>query len=792
MKLSCNWLREHVATAADNATLQARLTNGGLECELEPHCDDPVLAGVVVARVLSLAPHPDADKLRVCTVDAGAAAPVQVVCGAPNVREGLSVALAQPGAVLPGGQRIEAAELRGVASAGMLCSAAELGLGDGASGLLELDAEAPVGTGLAEWLALDDAVLHVELTPNRGDCLSVAGLAREALLLLADGAARTPEQPPAVTPDAAVKVRPVGIENVAQCPIYCALRIEDVDAARRSPDWLRERLRRSGVRSVSIVVDITNLVMLEMGQPLHAFDDNALEGDITVRQARDGERVLLLNGTEYALDTRDLVIADAEGPVALAGVMGGERAEVRTSSRHILLESACFLPPAVAGTGRRHKLHSDAVHRFERGVDPRLAQAALVRAASLIVALCGGRAGTPAIAGGVDDVARRAPVELRAARLDALLGTEIEPAAVTRILSGLGMQVEAVEGAWRVTPPSWRYDISLDVDLVEEVARIIGYDVVQPADYRAALAPKAQREAEQPRNRLRAFLGARGFQEAVCYSFVDAGLEARLQLDAARIALDNPIAEQMACMRTTLWSGLLPVVQHNLARQQRRQRFYELARVYLPTGGEATEEQDRLGLVMLGGVDGEHWDARTRALDFFDLKGEVEALVPGASVMAAEHPALHPGRAARVQLAGADIGWIGELHPAHATALDLPRGVLLAELDAEAVLQRRVPWQPKVSEFPASRRDLALEVEEAVRADDLVITAREAGPDFLVDVVVFDLYYGEGLKSGCKGIALGLIFQDYSRTLTQDLIDGATEKVASALHKRWGVTIRGQ
>lgn len=792
MKVSCNWLREHVVTAADNAAICDRLTAGGLECELEAHCEDTRLDGVVVAEVTAVEPHPEADRLRLCTVDAGGET-VQIVCGAPNARTGMKAALARPGAVLPGGKTIARAEVRGVASAGMLCSAAELGLGEGASGLLELEPDAPAGTSLAEWLGLDDAVLHADLTPNRGDCLSVRGLAREAALLLDDARARSPGGPPAPEPDAGIATRSVAIDAPELCAVYRGQVIDGVDAARRSPDWLREKLRRSGLRSVSLVVDISNLVMLETGQPLHAFDDERLAGDIRVRSAADGERARLLNGEDYSLDARDLVIADDSGPVALAGVMGGEHAEVRTDSRRIFLESACFLPHAVAGTGRRHKLLSDAVHRFERGVDPNAAEVALNRATALIVALAGGRAGAPVVAGRAAAAAERPTVPLRAQRLADLLGQAVPDGEAERILSALGMAVESADDGWRVTPPSWRWDIEQEVDLIEEVARVTGYDAVAPRPYTAALAPRPQREGAQPSARLRALLGARGFQEAVCYSFVDADLEQRLQPEAPRVPLDNPIAAQMAVMRTTLWSGLLPIVQYNLARSRRRQRLFELARVYAPDGADgATREEERLALVMLGPVDVEHWDARTRAADFFDLKGELQALLPDAVLVADAHPALHPGRCARVEVDDQAVGWIGELHPRHAAELDLPSGVLLCEISAGVALRRRVPWQPAVPEFPASRRDLALEVDQAVPSDDLVAAVREAAPDFLEEVVVFDLYQGEGLKKGCKGVGLGLIFQDYSRTLTQDVVDQATQRVASALSQRWGANIRGQ
>lgn len=799
MKLSMQWLREHLDTTLDAGALAERFTLAGLECEIEALCPDAVLKGVVVARIAEIAPHPEADRLRVCRVDAGDGALHGVVCGAENAAVGLITAFARPGAVLPDGRAIAATELRGVPSAGMLCSAAELGLAESSSGLLTLDDDAVPGTPLAEWLKLDDTGLFFELTPDRGDCLSVAGLAREAAAIDDDCALRTPPAGNPAGSDAASGVGPaardIAIDASELCPVYCGRRIEGVDARRRTPDWLRERLRRAGVRSVSLVVDITNLVMLESGQPLHAFDDARLEGTIRVRQAQPGESLRLLNEQDLTLDHGELVIADDARPVALAGVMGGEHAEMRLDSTTVFLESACFLPAAVAGTGRRHKLHSDAVHRFERGVDPAAAERALERATALIVAMAGGTAGPPRIARiDAHPVWAPTPILLRRERIAALLGVAIPDDRTRGILESLGMQVDAEDAGWRVLPPSWRFDIAREVDLIEEVARVYGYDRVGDVAYAASIDARPQAEAQLRDATLRDALVARGFQEAVCYSFVETDLDAALRPDASRIPVDNPIAAPYSCMRTTLWSGLLPMARYNVARQARRLRAFELARVYEAEAGvhPTVRETECLAGLMLGPVEPEQWGTAARAADFHDLKGELQALVPDLVAEAATHPALHPSRSARLLRGdGAVLGWMGQLHPALAAEWELPEGIQLFELDAEVLRRRALPWQPSVPEYPSSRRDLSLEIDADLPCADLLGTIREHAPETLQDVVVFDVYHGPGVKNGSKAIALGLIFQDHSRTLTDELVDQATNGIVDVLGRQWGARIRG-
>lgn len=800
MRVSTRWLHEFIDSGHDAKALAEAYTLAGLECEVEPAAPDALLEHVVVGRITAVAPHPDADRLQVCTVDTGEPVPRTIVCGAENARTGLCTAVALPGARLPAGVHVEAQAVRGVASAGMLSSAQELGLAESSSGILELDAQAPVGERLSSWLQLDDAVLVFELTPDRGDALGVIGLAREAVAL-GLGTWRTPSPTSESLPDRSSTghasegtVRPVAIEAANLCPRYHGRRIHGADARRPSPDWLRERLRRSGVRSVSLVVDITNLVMLETGQPLHAFDDDRLAGTIRVRQALAGESIRLLNDAVYTLNHGELVIADDNGPVALAGVMGGQHAEMRLDTTTIFLESACFLPEAVAGTGRRHKLHSDAVHRYERGVDPSAVPRALDRATQLIIDMAGGQVEGSCWAEAETTVAHAGHVMLRRHRLAMLLGTTIDDTRVARILSDLGFIVHSVDEGWQVETPSWRFDIGREVDLIEEVARVVGFDAIGSEDYAAQFAMQAVPESRLTDQSLRLQLVSRGFQEVISYSFVEQALDEVLNPEAVRVPVDNPIAAPFNCMRSTLWSGLLPIARYNLDRQTRRWRIFELARRYTAEAGvhPTVREEVMLAGAMWGSAHPEHWSVPSRTADFFDLKGELQALIPGLEVEADQHPALHPGRSARVHCPGAEqLGWMGQIHPRIAKQWDIPESLLVFEISAEAIQQRRLPYAPNVPEYPASRRDLSLEVAETVAANALVSSALRHGPTILRDCFVFDVYTGSELKKGSKAIALGLIFQDYSRTLTDELIDEATQGVVRALQDEWGARIRG-
>ncbi len=788
MQVSLNWLREWVNPPANATELAHKLNMAGLEAEATALAHD-VLAGVLVGRILSAEKHPQADRLQVCMVDIGQGSPQQIVCGAANARVGLCAPVATVGSMLPGGIAIHAAELRGVASAGMLCSAKELALSDKSDGLLELDPSAMPGVPIAQYLQLEDSVLTLELTPNRGDCLSIAGLARELGALYALAPCRPAVTAVTVTSETTVAV---AVEQAADCSRYAARVIEALDPKAQTPDWLRERLRRSGIRSIHPVVDITNLVMLELGQPMHGFDLDQLGGDIAVRRARAGESIKLLTGDTVAL-SNELLITAADRPLALAGVMGGFESGVTSHTTRVVLESAAFSTAAVAGTARRYKLSSDAAYRYERGVDPALQFEALERASALVLQICGGKAGPIASVGG--DVASKT-ILLRHQKLLDLLGVHVTAADIERSLRALGVQLVGSEGAWHCVPPSWRFDLAIEQDLIEEVARIVGYEQITARPYAARIVPPAQTESRRAAARVRDLLVSRGWQEAVTYSFVDPKLQSRLTPAFVGIPLDNPIAETMAVMRTTLWTGLIGAWLHNHQRQIKRARFFELATTFGEVEMQIVETQRLAGLAF-GSRHAEQWGEKSRNVDFYDLKADVEALCgafggdPTAfSFAAGSHPALHPGRTAAVFRHGSAIGFIGEMHPELAASLALPGAPLLFELDWSQLSTAVVPTASAVGEFPSSRRDLALVVDEQVPAQALIDTVRAAAGSSLQQVFVFDIYRGAGLRNASKSVAMGLIFQDYSRTLTVDEIDTQVAEIVAALSQKLGASLR--
>jgi phenylalanyl-tRNA synthetase beta chain len=783
VRFSLPWLREHANPKATDAELAARLTRAGLECEVEPA---PVaLKDVVVGAIRSLKPHPQADRLRVCEVDFGGKLPATIVCGAANAREGMKAPVALPGARLPDGTEIKVSALRGVESAGMLCSARELGLAEKSDGLLELDPDARVGQALGKHLGLDGAVLALELTPNRGDCLSVAGLAREVAAVFAVPLAAPADKPAPVTGKSRIDAR---IDSTKDCPRYAGRVIDGIDPKARTPDWMRERLRRSGIRAIHPVVDVTNYVMLELGQPMHAFDAGKLSGAIRVRRAKPGESLALLDEREYAFTKDDLLIADEARPLALAGVMRGMPSGVTAQTTAIFLESACFAPELVAATGRRLRLPSDALYRFERGVDASLQRRALERATALVLQVCGGQAG-PVTEAGITRP-KAVTVKLRQERLDRLLGHAIGAADVERLLKRLGLGLKRLgKTGWQATIPPHRYDLRLEVDLIEEVARLYGYDRIPARAYAAELPPAPVPE-RRPLDLARDRLAARGWQEVITYSFVDRKLEAQLAPGAGAIALDNPIADTLAVMRTTLWSGLLPAWRYNQQRQRKRVRLFEIGVGFEEVGGRVVETE-KLALLAAGAAAPEQWGVAARPVDFFDLKGDLEALAGGFGFERGEHPALHPGQAARITAGGKPVGWIGVLHPRLVRELDLAEAPVLLELETAALAAARLPQPVVPPEFPASRRDLAVVLREGTPAGTLLAAARAAGGTLLRESGVFDVYRGEGLPNGFKSVALSLIFQDNSRTLTDGEVEAAVQAVTQRLQSELGATIRG-
>ena len=788
MKFPESWLREHVTVGATRDELSARLTAIGLEVE-DVQVLGEGLDGVVVAEIISCEKHPEADRLQVCQVATGAGT-VQIVCGAPNARPGLKAPLATVGATLPGGIGIKAAKLRGVESQGMLCSARELGIDADASGLLELPADAPVGSPLAAFLGLPDASFELKLTPNRADCFSVRGVAFDVAAALSAqvNALEIPEA--AIASQASLAVQ---LHAGPDCPRYCGRVIEGVDAAARSPLWLTERLKRAGVRPISPLVDITHYVMLELGQPMHAFDADTLSGPVGVRRGRAGESLKLLDERDVPLDDGFLLITDGERPVALAGVMGGWQTRVTDATTRVFLESAHFAPSAIIGRARRLGLHTDASHRFERGVDPQLPRYALERATALVLQVMGGRAGAITEAALPEHLPQPQAVALRRARLARVLGIGVADAEVERILRALGMQVTATADGWSVLPPTRRFDIAIEEDLIEEVARIHGYDAIPtttPSGQIRLAAPAEGRVADAV---LRRQLTGRDYLEAINYAFVDGDLLAAWQLQEGAVALANPLSGELGVMRTSLLPGLVAALGRNRARQQARVRLFELGRVFHLTAG-APLETPRIAAVACGRQVAEQWTADDREVDFFDLKADVEALLALADATAEFRPDAspwgHPGRSASVWRDGRRIGWVGHLHPGLAKALDLDGEVLGFELDLAPLAGRAVPRAGELSRYPSVRRDIALVVPEATPWAALQASLEAALGPLLREVRLFDRYVGPGLDSGSKSLAMGLILQDVSRTLTDRDADQAVATALEALAKDCGARLR--
>jgi len=789
MRISEQWLREWVDPPVTNAELAAQLTMAGLEVDsIEPAA--PNFTGVVVGRVIALTPHPDAERLRVAQVDIGQPEPLQIVCGAPNVQVGMHAPTALVGALLPGEQRIKPTELRGVASQGMLCSAQELGLADSVDGLLVLAADSVPGADLRQYLALDDPITEIDLTPNRGDCLSMAGVAREVGVLN-----RCPVTSPAITPvppslDATFAVT---LSAPVACPRYAGRVIRGVDPTAKTPWWLRERLRRAGLRALSPLVDVTNYVMLELGQPLHAFDLARLTGGIEVRHARPGETLTLLDGSSVELDADTLLICDANGPLALAGIMGGAASAVDDTTRDIFLESAFFAPTAIAGRARRYGLRTDASHRFERGVDPQLQVQALERATSLLLDIAGGSAGPLTEIVEPAHLPVAPTIRLRAERITRLLGLAFEPTEVSDILQRLGMTLTPESECWQVIPPPFRFDIALEADLIEEIGRIYGYNRLPGKRPSLPLIFDSQPEAQISLTRVRETLIQRGFHEAITYSFVDPAFQELLDPEREPIALANPISADLSVMRTSLWPGLIKALIYNQKRQQSRIRLFECGQNFIPAG-QTVQQDAYIGGVVCGEALAEQWGEPRRAVDFFDLKADVEALLSlgdqGFAFEAALYPALHPGQSARIVGPAGPIGWIGALHPQVEHTLELENHVYVFELRTADIRQARLPTFRELSKFPVSRRDIAIVVPESVTAQAVFGCIRAHSTDVLRDVRLFDVYRGKGIAKGYKSMALGLILQDFSRNLTDALVDQIVSDIVAGLTQQLGATLR--
>ncbi len=789
MRISEQWIREFADPKVDTAALAHGLTMAGLKVDaIEPASDK--LEGVIAARVLSCEQHPDADKLTVCDVDSGKGKH-RIVCGADNVRVGMIAPLALPGAKLPGGVTITATELRGVRSEGMLCSGRELGLSDDHAGLLDLDENTKPGTPMAELFGASDNILELDLTPNRGDCFSVLGVAREVAAIYALPAPVVPLLQVDVHCDAS---RPVNIENANDCAIYLGRVVKGVDGQRQSPMWLREKLRRAGIRPIGLAVDITALVMLELGQPMHAFDNDKLNGNIQVRRGKPGEKLVLLDGQEVSVDNEILVVADEHGPVALAGIMGGDASAVDEGTRDVFLESAHFTPLAVVGRARRFGVHTDASQRFERGVDPTLPAQAMEYATKLLIDLGGGEAGPVSSAGTAPQEVREPAIHLRRERITRVLGTAIGDEFIEATLGRLRMSISAAKEGWQVSAPAARFDIEIEEDLIEEIARFHGYDRIPTRDGLAPMVLHPVADAEVPESRIVDALIQRGYQQVVTYSFVDPELQAQLGLNTGAVDLANPISADLAQMRTSLWPGLIKTLDYNANRQQVRVRIFESGLTFVMQDDVLKQEKMLAGLVW-GDRHSVQWGLPQGSVDFYDLKADCEALLalgggPAPCFRAAEHPSLHPGQSAEIQVEGRRIGWIGSLHPAITQKLGLAKTPYLFEI-AMGYLQVGVsPKAAPISRFPALRRDLALVVPEGLTVGALLAEVDAKAPEWLASRFIFDIYRGKGVEPGLKSIALGLILQETSRTLTDDEVDDFVQGLVEHLGRSVQATLR--
>lgn len=791
MKISENWLRTWVNPAIDSETLSDQLTMLGLEVdELAPVAKP--FTGVVIGEVLTVEQHPDADRLRVTTVNIGSGDPLQIVCGAPNVSVGMKAPVATIGAVLPGDFKIKKGKLRGIESQGMLCGASEIDLEDKIDGLLELPADAPVGMNIREYLKLDDNVLDISITPNRGDCFSIRGIAREIAVINQLNVNEPKIQSIAAT-IADEKIVNITTEGT---PRYLGRIVKNVNVKAKTPEWMEQALARSGIRTHSILVDVTNYVLLELGQPMHAFDLAKIEGTIQVRQAQPQEKLVLLNDQEVELQEDIMVIADQQKVLAIAGIMGGLDSSVTDDTQDIFLESAFFAPLAIAGRARRFGLHTDSSQRYERGVDFELPMIAMNRASELIQAFAGGEFGPITVAEQAELLPKREAIPLKQSQVDQLLGYEVAGEFIADALARLGCMVETkAEGEWSVVPPSHRYDMAIYQDLIEEVARIHGYDNIQIS------LPKIDVKLEKYQDRfevaqLRQTVATLGYQEAISFSFADAKLEKQLNPNVQPLMLANPISSDLAAMRSTLLSSLIPCVQYNLNRQQQRVRFFELGLRFDYQNAKDIHDLKQiptLALIAVGSRTPESWHIKPQAMDFFDFKGEVEEILAAGRVnvdyIRTEREWLHPGQSAEILVDGKSIGYLGRLHPSLENALDL--GITwVAELDQQAVLQSYVSNFTELSRFPSVRRDIALLISDKIEVRDIQQLIKQTGGELLDSTWLFDVYTGQGVEQGKRSLAFALLWQHPTRTLEDAEIKSGMDNIIQVLEDTYQATLR--
>ncbi len=790
MKFSEQWLREWVNPAISSDELVAQITLAGLEVD-DIEAAGGEFSGVIVGEIVSAEQHPDADKLRVCQVSDGTTE-TQVVCGAPNARVGIKVAFATVGAVLPGNFKIKKAKLRQQESFGMLCSGAELEISEENDGIMELAVDAPVGTDIRDYLNLNDQIIDVDLTPNRGDCLSIAGLAREVGVLNSVDVQgpELKELAPQIE-----DVFPVKVSAPEHCPRFLGRVLNNINLNTASPLWLQEKLRRCGVRSIDPVVDVTNYILLEMGQPMHAYDLNKLNGSVIVRMASQGENLILLDGQKIELDQETLVIADNEGVLGLAGIMGGADTGVGSGTTNVFLEAAFFNPISIAGKARNYGLHTDASHRFERGVDYDLQRKAMDRATLLLQSIVGGEAGPIVEQVSADHLPTESQVSLRKARLEALLAYKIDDAQVLDILTRLGLTLVASDDAsWTFNAPSWRFDMAIEADLIEEVARVYGYNNLPSTNPVASMEIPANAEVQRPLSILRRHMVSRGYQEAITYSMVEPGLLAKFDDQNKPVELVNPISADMAVMRTTLWPGLVKALQHNQNRQQSRIRLFETGQRFIPSD-QGLQQQDVFAGLIYGSRNPESWHGKAENVDYFDIKGDLETLLAIGSqefsFVATKHLALHPGQSAAIQLDGAVVGFVGAMHPGLAKDLGLQGPVFMFEVDLAAISLGVLPAYQTLSKFPEMRRDLAIVLDQKTSVAEVTSVIEASAGKWLNAVRLFDVYQGQGIENGQKSLALGLTWQHPERTLTDDEVNQWVEQVVTHLAENAGASLRG-
>lgn len=794
MKFSEQWVREWVNPAISTAELCEQITMLGLEVDgVEKVAGD--FSGVVVGKVVECASHPDADKLRVTKVNVGGERLLDIVCGAPNCRQGLKVACAIDGALLPGNFKIKKTKLRGQPSEGMLCSFSELGISDGDAGIIELPQDAPIGKNLREYLHLEDKSIEISLTPNRADCLSIAGVARE-IAAMNKLAINRPHFTP-VKPTISDKIQ-VELSAPEACPRYLARMVKNIDVKATSPMWMQEKLRRCGIRSIDPVVDVTNYILLELGQPMHAFDADKVSGAIQVRMAKEGETLVLLDGTTAKLQSNTLLIADQQGPLAMAGIFGGQASGVSENTKNVILEAAFFAPLAIANRARQYGLHTDASHRFERGVDFELTHYAMERATALLIDICGGEAGEICEAKNERFLPKTTAIQLRRHKLDDILGHRIPTETVTDIFQRLQFPVEYANDTWTVTSTSWRFDLGIEEDLIEEVARIYGYNNIPNCAPLAHLYMHEHNESDLDLSRIKTALVGSDFYEAITYSFVDPKIQALLHPNQEALILPNPISTEMSAMRLSLLTGLLEAVVYNQNRQQNRVRLFESGLRFIPDAQAefGVRQEQVFAAVMTGSRLNEHWSGKNEQADFYDLKGYLENLLALTAFsdeiqfVAKPFPAFHPGQSAAILLGQKEIGYIGQIHPVIAQKIGLVGKVFACEISVKEIAQRKVANAKEISKFPANRRDLALVVADTVAAGDLLRACKHAGGDKLTQVNLFDVYHGVGVPEGYKSLAISLIIQDNEKTLEEEEINTVLSSVLNELKQRFNAELR--